>query len=89
MDEVHQQLDTILEEAFDNNFDQLVVVSRSDESHLYLLSKGRVKKGITFESDIAGALAKYFEAKEPHHYEMNETAAAGLGKCFSVKLRKG
>jgi hypothetical protein len=30
MREVHEQLDTILEEAIDNNFDQLVVVSRSD-----------------------------------------------------------
>jgi len=85
MKEVYQQLDTILEEAIDNNFDQLVVVSRSDESHLYLLAKGRVKKGITFEEDIAGAFMQYF-AEKP--YEMNETAAAGLGKCYSVRIRK-
>jgi len=87
MEELHQQLDTILEEAIDQNFDQVVVVSRSDESHLYLLSKGRVEKGITFESDIAGAISQYFAAKKPH-LEMNETAAAGLGKCFSVIIRK-
>jgi len=85
MREVHQQLDTILEEAIENNFDQLVVVSRSNESHLYLLAKGKVKKGITFESDIASAFTQYF-AEKP--YEMNETAAAGLGKCYSVKILK-
>jgi hypothetical protein len=85
MREVHEQLDTILQEAIVNNFDQLVVVSRSDESHLYLLAKGRVKKGITFQTDIAGAFTEYF-AEKP--YEMNETAAAGLGKCYSVKIRE-
>jgi hypothetical protein len=95
MEEFDQKLDTILEEAIDKNFDQLVVVSRSHESHLYLLSKGRVKKGITFENDIAGAITKYFSArKSPEQrsarlqYEMKVTAAAGLGKCFSVKIHK-
>src|SRR4029450_10475990 len=97
MEELHKQfhlLDTILEEAVDQNFDELLMVSRSDASHLYLLSKGRVKKGITFEKDIVGAFVEYFREKdhpveEQDHlqFEMNVTAAAG-GKCFLVKINK-
>jgi hypothetical protein len=95
MEELREQLDTILEEAIGKNFDQLLVVSRSDESHLYMLSKGRVKKRIVFEQDIAGAFVKYFttkaipeELQDQLRCEMNVTAAAGLGKCYSVKFQK-
>ena len=95
MNELREKLDTILGEAIDQNVDQLLVVSRSDKSHLYVLSKGRVKKGITFERDIAGAFAEYFggeglpeQIQDKLQCEMNVTAAAGLGKCFSVKIQK-
>ena len=95
MEEQFHLLDTILEEAVDQNFDQLLMVSRPDASHLYMLSKGRVKKGITFEKDIAGAFVEYFKEKdhqieEADHleFEINVTAAAGLGKCFLVKINK-
>jgi hypothetical protein len=95
MEEQFHLLDTILEEAVDQNFDQLLMVSRTDASHLYMLSKGRVKKGITFEKDIAGAFVEYFKEKdhqveEADHleFEMNVTAATGLGKCFLVKINK-
>ncbi len=87
--------ESILEEAIAADFDQLLMVARNDASHLYLLSKGRVKKGITFEKDITGAFVEYFSEKEPpepmHNkleYELNVTASIGLGKCFSVKITK-
>jgi hypothetical protein len=98
MDELHKQfdfLDTIIEEAVDKNLDQLLLVSRFDQSKLYMLSKGRVKKGIKFKKDIAGAFVEYFSEKEKPadsqdqlQFEMNVTASAGLGKCFLVKINK-
>ena len=97
MEELQDQfdvLDTLLEEAVDHNFDQLLMVSRPDASHLYMLSKGRVKKGIPFERDITGAFVEYFTEREfPEQMqslqcEMNVTKTAGLGECYLVKIRK-
>ena len=94
MAEAKRRFETILMELVEADFDQLLMVSRADESHLYMLSRGRVKKGITFEKDVTKAFVEYFTEKEfPEpmqelQCELNVTAAIGLGKCFSVKISK-
>jgi hypothetical protein len=86
--------ETILKEVVAADFDQLVMVSRDQTCNLYMLSRGRVKKGITFEKDITGAFVEYFterEFSEPIRgmlqFKLN-TALIGMGKCFTVKITK-
>lgn len=87
--------ETILKEAAASDMDQLVMVPREDICHLYMLSNGRIMKGITFEKDITGAFVEYFSEKEfpdPVHQallcELNPITSVALGKCFSVKIVK-
>ena len=97
MNETNDQFhcfETILKEVVAADFDQLVMVSRDQACHLYMLSNGRVKKGITFEKDITGAFVEYFTEKEfPEpiqgmlQCELN-TTSIGLGQCFTVKITK-
>jgi len=88
-------LDEILEEVVAAEVDQMLMVSRSEASHLYLLSHGRIKKGITFERDITKAFVDYFTEKDfPDPMkasvacEMNVSPAGMLGQCLSITIKK-
>jgi hypothetical protein len=90
-----QYFDTILKEAAESDLDQLVMVPREDMCHLYMLSNGRILKGITFEKNITHAFVEYFTEKEfpepiqeTHLFELNTITSIALGKCFSVKIVK-
>ena len=93
--EQSQCFDTILKEAAESDLDQLVMVPREDICHLYMLSNGRILKGITFEKDITRAFVDYFTEKEfPEPIqetllcELNAIRSVALGECFSVKIVK-
>jgi hypothetical protein len=95
MEEQFQYFETILKEAAASDLDQLVMVPREDICHLYMLSNGRIMKGITFEKDITRAFVDYFTEKEfpeplqaTHFFELNAITSVALGKCFSVKIVK-
>ena len=88
-----EYFEKILKEAAASDLDQLVMVPREDICHLYMLSNGRILKGITFEKDITRAFVEYFTEKEfpdpiqeTHLFELNAITSVALGKCFSVKI---
>lgn len=90
-----EYFDTILKEAAASDLDQLVMVPREDICYLYMLSNGRILKGITFEKDITRAFVEYFteeEFPEPIQKtflcQLNAITSTALGKCFSVKIIK-
>ena len=90
-----QCFETILKEAAASDLDQLVMVPREDMCHLFMLSNGRILKGITFEKDITRAFVDYFTEKEfpesiqeTHLCELNAITSVALGECFSVKIVK-
>ena len=82
--------DSILEEVTAANVDQLVMVSRADASSIYMLSKGRVKRGISFERDITTAFVDYFGDKDfsSLQFRVSLTSSTQSGKCYSIKITR-
>ena len=89
-------LNLLVSEVVEADVDQVLMISRSDESHWYFLSKGRVKKAIPFEKDITHAIVEHFSQEEPpvfcaegrrFSFECTVTPDE-VGECLSVTIRE-
>jgi hypothetical protein len=89
---MRERLERIVDEAVRADVDQLVMVSRPDASKIYLLTKGRITKGIAFETDVTAAFVEYFSEMPEHQsevqFELNLAASSDAGNCYTVKISR-
>lgn len=96
MSDYEKVVSELLTEAGDLQTDQILLISRTDQSHLYFLANGRVKKAVPLELNWAHEVVQKLSGTEGPVRWVNGAGKElsfeckvylnDLGECFAMNI---